>query len=147
GIIRRHEGTLEIETEPGRGTRFLIRLPIQAQPAPRAPQASAPVPLKPLCILVVDDEPMIREVMTAFLEADGHRVQTAVHGRDCLAKLHAAAFDLVIIDRAMPGMNGDKLALAIKQRAPHLPVVLLTGFGQLMNASGERPNGVDLVLS
>jgi DNA-binding response OmpR family regulator len=95
---------------------------------------------------VVDDEPMVREVMTAILQADGHCVEGAADGRQGLEKFSAGEFDMVLIDRAMPEMNGDQLAVTIKQRAPGVPVILLTGFGELMNVIGERPEGVDLVL-
>jgi PAS domain S-box-containing protein len=145
-IIQRHEGRLDIETNLGRGTRFLVRLPVHVQPADEAPQPSIAAPTRPLRILVVDDEPMVREVLTAILEADGHCVQEATHGREGLERFCAGEYDLVVIDRAMPELNGDQLAVAIKQRVPGTPVILLTGFGDLMNATGDRPAGVDLVL-
>jgi CheY-like chemotaxis protein len=116
------------------------------QPADEAPRPSVAAPTRPLRILVVDDEPMVREVLTAILEADGHCVQEATHGREGLERFCAGEYDLVVIDRAMPELNGDQLAVAIKQRAPGTPVILLTGFGDLMNATGDRPAGVDLVL-
>jgi FixJ family two-component response regulator len=52
----------------------------------------------------------------------------------------------VITDRAMPEVGGDQLAAMVKEKAPAMPVVLLTGFGDLMNAAGEKPDGVDLVV-
>jgi CheY-like chemotaxis protein len=57
-----------------------------------------------------------------------------------------AAFDVVILDRAMPGLSGDQVAVAIKEFKPDLPVILLTGFGNMMQAAGETPPGIDLVL-
>ena len=56
-------------------------------------------------------------------------------------------FDLVILDRAMPGMNGDELALNLHRTSPDIPVIMLTGFGSLMSASGECPIGVHCTLS
>jgi CheY-like chemotaxis protein len=147
GIIQRHEGRLEIETGPGRGARFLIRLPVHVEQAVEAPRPSTELPARALRVLVVDDEPMVREVMTAILQADGHHVQEAAHGREGLERFRTGEFDVVLIDRAMPEMNGDQLAVAIKRHTPRVPVVLLTGFGDLMNATGDRPEGVDLVLS
>jgi PAS domain S-box-containing protein len=146
GIIQRHEGKLEIETQPEQGTRFIIHLPIHAPREVAVPQPLPAAPARRLRVLVVDDEPMVREVMTAILEAEGHRVERAADGREGLEKFCAGEFDVVLIDRAMPEMNGDQLAVTIKQRAPRMPVILLTGFGELMNAIGERPEGVDLVL-
>jgi FixJ family two-component response regulator len=53
---------------------------------------------------------------------------------------------VVITDRAMPEVGGDQLAAMVKEASPATPVVLLTGFGDLMNAAGEKPEGVDLVV-
>jgi CheY-like chemotaxis protein len=74
-------------------------------------------------------------------------VTTAVNGRDGLEKFRAGKFDLVMTDRSMPEMNGDAFAAALKKLRPHQPVLLLTGFGDLMNGAGERPPGVDLVVT
>jgi DNA-binding NtrC family response regulator len=64
-----------------------------------------------------------------------------------LEKFQAGKFDLVIVDRAMPEMNGDELAVAIKQREPNMPVAMLTGFGDLMGAGHEKPENVDYIVS
>ena len=55
-------------------------------------------------------------------------------------------FDLVVTDRAMPVMGGDELAASIERLAPDTPVIMLTGFGDLMAAKGEQPTGVDAVI-
>jgi len=97
-------------------------------------------------VLVVDDEPVVREVTAAYLQADGHSVAVAPDGAEALRLFESDAFDLVVTDRAMPGMSGDQLAAAVKERAPRTPVLLLSGFGDLMRAAGEVPAGVDAVL-
>jgi len=84
-------------------------------------------------------------VIEAYLSEDAHRVQSAVNGREGLEKFKAGSFDLVLTDRAMPEMNGDKLAAEIKQISPTTPVVLLTGFSDMMGKK-NRPEGVDLVI-
>ena len=101
----------------------------------------------PLRILVVEDEELVREVLSVYLAEDSHRVTTAVNGRDGLEKFRAGTFDLVMTDRAMPEMNGDALAAEIKKLKPAQPVLLLTGFGDLMRGAGEQPANVDLVVS
>jgi YesN/AraC family two-component response regulator len=73
-------------------------------------------------------------------------VETAVNGREGFEKFTTGSFAVVITDRAMPEMGGDQLATMVKEQAPSTPVVLLTGFGDLMNAAGEKPDGVDLVV-
>ena len=145
GIVKRHRGTMDIESTVGKGTTFVVVLPADATQS-REVQARTAAPTGPLSVLVVDDEPIARDVLTEYLTGDGHHVETAVNGREGFAKFKAGDFSVVITDRAMPEMGGDQLAAMVKEHAAHTPVVLLTGFGDLMNAAGEKPDGVDLVV-
>ena len=145
GVVQRHSGTIDVRSTMGEGTTFTLQLPVstavaQPQAAPAAPQRA------PLRVLVVEDDPMVREVTAAYLHADGHSVALAANGDEALRQLGDGTFDLVVTDRAMPGMSGDQLARAVKERSPGLPVILLSGFGDLMRAAGETPAGVDAVL-
>ena len=148
GIVRRHEGEIDIQSEPGRGTSVTLSLPLERGPA-KPPRASRlpEQPSQPLRILVVEDEPIVREVLSVYLIEDHHQITTAVNGRDGLEKFQAGQFDLVLTDRAMPEMNGDQLAAEIKKLKPNQPLILLTGFGDLMIGAGEQPEGVDFVVS
>ena len=145
GIVKRHRGTLDIESAVGKGTTFVVLLPADTTQA-REVQQRTQAPSGPLHVLVVDDEPIAREVLTEYLTGDGHTVQTAVNGRDGFEKFKAGTYAVVITDRAMPEVGGDQLAAMVKEASPTTPVVLLTGFGDLMNAAGEKPEGVDLVV-
>jgi len=147
GIVRRHGGKIDIGSEIGTGTMITIMLPIHRDVVLPEPP---PVPVsekRQLSILVVEDEPLVREVISVYLNTDKHQVETAENGLEGLEKFRAGIFDLVLTDRAMPQMNGDQLAAAIKKINPTKPVILLTGFGDLMLGAGEQPDGVDLVLS
>lgn len=147
GIIRRHDGSIEIDSAPGRGTTVTISLPLyKEERAPVRPQPAGKME-RPLHILVVEDEPLVREVIEVYLREDRHVIETACNGREGLEKYRAGTFDLVLTDRAMPEVNGDVLAAEIKKINPHQPVVLLTGFGDLMSGAGEKPQGVDIVVS
>jgi CheY-like chemotaxis protein len=103
--------------------------------------------VKPLRVLVVDDHPGIREIVSAYLAEDRHTVETAADARQALEKFEASDFDLVITDRAMPEINGDELAASIKRIQPNKPVIMLTGFADLINETGQKAEHVDLVLS
>jgi len=149
GIVRRHGGTVEIETAPGEGAMFRIRIPIKpgAVQEERHDPAMALQELRKLRVLVVDDEPRVLSLVGEYLEADQHEVETATNGREGLEKLRAGHFDLIVTDRSMPKMNGDQLAAAAKRLSPNIPIVLLTGFGEMMADQNERPEGVDLIVS
>ena len=98
-------------------------------------------------ILVVDDEPSVRQVIGAYLESYGYAAEMATNGHEGLLRFRAGSFDAVMTDRAMPEMNGDALARAVKAEAPRMPVIMLTGFGDLLNARQDKPSCVDAVLS
>lgn len=150
GIVSRHGGTIEIESAVDRGTTVSIVLPKlehkeMDKSTATANQPATPPP--PSRILVVDDETLVREVLQVYLETDGHTVTMAEDGEQALEMFGAGEFDLVLTDRAMPEMNGDQLALAIKESKPETPVILLTGYGDSMAGEGENPPGIDLILS
>ncbi|MBI1930043.1 response regulator [Candidatus Poribacteria bacterium] len=158
GILQRHEGTIDVESELGAGSTFRIRLPIQTEHAPDAELRSArqaatgqrsgvKPPSRSLRVLVVEDEPMIHQMLTTYLTSYGHTTEVATNGTEGLEKFQASQFDVVVTDRAMPEMGGDQLAAAIKEIMPNVPVIMLTGFGDLMNAVDEKPAGVDMILS
>jgi signal transduction histidine kinase len=148
GIVERHRGQLEIESAVGKGTTFIIRLPL-AQEMPAA-QSNGEVVAKSnsaLNVLVVDDEARSREVLMAYLRTDNHSVATASSGREALEKFRLRHFDLVVMDRAMPEMNGEQTARFIKQVNHNIPVILLTGFSGQIDADGAKPAAVDVVLN
>jgi len=148
GIVRRHGGTLDLQSEVGRGTTFVIRLPSQEEPAEATSARTTEAPVAcHLRVLVVDDEPLVRNVEAKYLEAAGHTVVRAASGAEGLEKFRAEKFDVVVLDRAMPGMSGDQLAAAVKQLSADTPVIMLTGFGDLMDATGEMPPHVDVLLN
>ena len=93
-------------------------------------------------ILVVDDEPLVCESVAMLLAHDGHEVETAASGEEALSKQSSGQFDVVITDFSMPGMKGDQLSAELKQRAPSLPVIMLTAF-----PPPTRPVTIDLVLT
>jgi len=146
GIVQRHGGSIAIESQLGKGTTFLIRLPVHTSESVAPVKAGAETPTRSLRVLVVDDEPLLRDIESEYLIFDGHHVETAANGTEGLEKVRASQFDLVLTDRAMPQMNGDQLAAAIKQVAPRMAVILVTGFGDMMRCNGNKPVGVDLIV-
>ncbi|MCE9518904.1 MAG: response regulator, partial [Verrucomicrobia bacterium] len=128
GIVQRHKGKIDIQSELGKGTTFIVSLPRYAGDAMHDKTQNEMAANRPLNILVVDDEPQICDVISAYLGVDGHHVETASGGMSGLQRFLDGRFDLVITDQAMPGMSGDQMAVAIKQFSPEIPVILLSGF-------------------
>jgi signal transduction histidine kinase len=148
GIVERHRGKIEIESVVGQGTTFIIRLPLAENSTASVPEIAAQAkPTSSLRVLIVDDEPGILEVVAAYLRCDGHTVATASSGREALEKFQRNHFDLVVLDRVMPEMSGDQTARFIKQLNQNIPVIMLTGFGALIEVTGSQPQAVDVVLS
>ncbi|HZQ49169.1 MAG TPA: response regulator [Candidatus Dormibacteraeota bacterium] len=153
GIVRRHRGDISVESEVGVGTTMTVLLPIatpgDGRSGPgteRAPRAAV-APVEKLRVLVVDDDEVVRATIAEYLRVDGHDVEEANAPLRALAAVRDASYDVVITDRAMPQMSGDQLAREVKRTRPTVWVVMLTGFGDLMTAVGERPDGVDVVIS
>lgn len=145
GIVQRHGGSIDVQSAVGQGTTIRIRLPIgPASPAQTA-QPKTEAPSKPLRVLVAEDEPIIRDIETEYLICDGHTVTTAANGREALEIFRTGRFDLVLTDRAMPEMNGDQLAEAIKQLSPDTSVILITGFADLVEGAYNK-SAADMVL-
>ena len=146
GIVQRHEGTIGIASEIGRGTTFTLSFPAAMA---ETQLAEAPVDAavsRALRVLVADDQEVICELIAEYLQTDGHVVEIACDGNDAFQKFKSGRFDMVITDQSMPGMNGQQLALAINEIAPGTAVILLTGFGDEMQESGELPEGISLIV-
>jgi CheY-like chemotaxis protein/anti-sigma regulatory factor (Ser/Thr protein kinase) len=142
-IIHRHAGLVEIESELGRGTTFILKLPFVANFV----QSQIPKRtnfIRPLRILVVDDQPLLCNLLYECLSNDRHAVETACNGREGLEKFRAGRFDLVLTDKAMPEMDGDQLAAAIKQINPSQRIILITGYCEY--SPGTRSDAIDLVV-
>jgi CheY-like chemotaxis protein len=145
GIMQRHGGTVDIESVVGNGTTFSLRLPaydVHSEAALIAAEAFD----RSLHILVVDDQPLLCELLCHFLENDLHTVETAASGPEALQKFNAARFDLVITDQVMSGMNGEQLAAELKSRGATVPVILLTGFGEGWVPENEGSSAIDTVV-
>jgi CheY-like chemotaxis protein len=100
-----------------------------------------------LKVLIVDDEKASRDLVTTLLEADQHEITTASSGAEALQLLRSGSFDLLVTDQEMPRMNGAALVEAIRQSGNSNPIIMLTGFGELMESSCATTDGVDLVLN
>jgi CheY-like chemotaxis protein len=99
-----------------------------------------------LHILVVDDEPLLRQSIAMLLEHDGHEVWQADGGEAALAELAQRRFDVVITDFSMPGMHGDELVARIRQLLPAQPIIMATAFVEEFEVFGQADGHVDAFL-
>jgi signal transduction histidine kinase len=146
GIVQRHGGTIDISSEVGRGTTFSIILPATTNEMETSAVVAEARVDRSLRILVADDQEVICELIAEYLRADGHEVTVALDGREALVKFDRDHFDMVVTDQSMPGLSGEQLARAINEIAPGKPVILLTGFGDEMQARGTLPEGIALIV-
>ena len=140
GLAEQSGGRLKLGREPGGGTRVELWLP---QAEATADLAAPPVDVadqrvRPLSVLVVDDDALVLMNTAAMLEDLGHRAAPTLSGAEALAVLNSNTFDLVITDYAMPQMTGLELALQIEARWPGLQVVLASGYAEMTEIEGSR---------
>jgi CheY-like chemotaxis protein len=148
GVVQRHNGTVDIRSEAGRGSTFIMKFPV-ADGQNTEIEGDIPVDKRVARrrILLVDDGEAPLRITEEMLREVGHDVVAVMSGIEALARFPTGEFDVVITDRAMPGMNGDDVAAAVKKADPDMPVIMLTGFGAMMEFSGEQPESVDLIVS
>ena len=162
GIIRRHEGSVEVESEVGAGTKFKISLPkakVAGDSVLSEPERPKLLHEKPNTIasrtfdhnqpkiLVVDDEEGVRELLRDLLEGEGFRVYLAPGSREALSLFEVHQFDGIFTDVGMPGMSGWELAHAIRQRNETIPIAVITGWGEAVGSNEQKEARVDWVIA
>ncbi|RPJ70904.1 MAG: response regulator, partial [Desulfobacteraceae bacterium] len=145
GIVKHHGGGIHVLSQPGVGTSFDVYLPMMTEEAAALP----PLEEEPAAggkerILFVDDEPAIAELGRRLLESLGYRVTSCKGALEALEHFSAdpQAFDLLITDMTMPQMTGDRLAVTLMNIRPGLPVIVCTGFSELIGPERARDMGI-----
>lgn len=162
GIIRRHGGNIDVESQYGKGTEFRITLPLakvaekSVDPVAVAavlentdPGVSEAEPQKrsPTRLLVVDDEDFVRDLLGEILEGEQCEVHLAESGSTALSLFQEHEFDGVFTDVGMPGMSGWELAREIRLINKKVPIAVITGWGEAVGSHEQKAAGVDWVVA
>jgi signal transduction histidine kinase/ActR/RegA family two-component response regulator/uncharacterized protein YigA (DUF484 family) len=148
GIIKRHGGEILIESEPGKGTTFILHLPIGFGEKEIEEKVLKPIKeVRPARILVIDDEDSVRDILFRMLKVKGHQVVVASDGEEGIERFKNETFDLVFTDLGMPKISGWEVGKTIKGMNPKVPIVMITGWGMELNREKMNESGIDLIVS
>jgi two-component system, cell cycle sensor histidine kinase and response regulator CckA len=149
GIVKQAGGRSQIYSEPDVGTTFTALLPATGQTAaPSQPPADSPVRCGEETILLVEDEPALREVTRRILQGAGYQVIVAENGPEALQAVdqHRGEIDLLLSDVIMPQMAGPELARQLVALRPSIRVLLMSGFAQpILDSGGHLDAGMTLI--
>lgn len=153
GIIKSCGGDIVVHSHPGKGTTVHVFLPVtyeknKVAPARKKVETTAALRGKNETVLVVDDEPFIAELDKEIIEDLGYHVIMKTGGPEALAAFQSepGKFDLIITDQVMPHMTGVQLAREIKKISPGIPVILCSGFTDMINEENYKAFAVDAFL-
>ncbi|HKT60581.1 MAG TPA: ATP-binding protein [Gemmatimonadales bacterium] len=132
GIVKQADGYVWARSEPGRGTTIEVYLPLLPAPADQPADRDRTPVRGDEAVLLVEDEPNMREIASRALQAEGYRVYEASNGKEALAMLasHDGAIQLVVSDIAMPVVNGRSLRNQLSDQQADLPVLLISGYSR-----------------
>jgi len=163
GIIRRHGGNIEVESQYGSGTEFRITLPLAkiaekgVAVVEQTSETILPPPAPSVCVmqterarmrlLVVDDEDFVRDLLGEILEGEHCDVYLAASGSEALSAFREMEFDGVFTDVGMPGMSGWELAREIRQINTRIPIAVITGWGEAVGSHEQKAAGVNWIVA
>ncbi len=129
GTVLQHDGSVTVESELGRGTTFVVRLPLTEQPASAPAEPRSSIHGEGV-VLVVDDEELLQKMTASTLESLGYEVLTANDGSEAVEvyQREQGRIDAVLLDMIMPRMNGQDCFVELKRIDPNVRVVATSGF-------------------
>ncbi len=149
GIVAQHKGVIDVESEPGRGTEFSVYLPPAGKQADDSVESGVgDLPRGQETILLVEDDPFIRNLVKDTLEPQGYTLLMAENGEVALAQAesYAGTIDLLLSDVILPGMDGKEIGERIVARRPETKVLFMSGYtDDILSPRGVLDPGVRLI--
>jgi PAS domain S-box-containing protein len=131
GIVRGHSGALRVQSEVNHGSAFTLILPPTDEALSHRENLNTTAPWRGTGkVLVIDDEETVRNVAAALLDMFGFKVTTASNGADGIECFGKTAFDLVLLDLTMPGMNGEETLAGLRALSSSVRVLLISGYSE-----------------
>lgn len=144
GIVQKHGGVITVKSEPGKGSIFDLYFPAIQKEAESTPGKPEKLPTGNEHILLIDDEQVLVDIGREMLEYLGYTVETRTSSVDALALFsrNPGRFDLVVTDMTMPNMTGDKLSAEMLRMRPDLPIVICTGYSDIIMEERIKALGI-----
>ena len=146
-LVTQMDGTLQVESAPGKGTTFTIRFPAMAADLETSLNPGRLKQRDPkFDVMVVDDEPGVARMLGTFLQTAGHQASVFLDGAEAVEAFQKGEFDLVVVDLAMPGMDGWEVARRINEISPDVPIIVATGWNMTVDDGRDQGAVVSAVL-
>ena len=144
GIVKECGGSVTVQSEFGKGSTFSVYLPAIERGGELTEESSSPIPGGKGRIIFIDDEHTLAEMGREMLQGLGYEVLAATSGATALElfRTQPDRFDLVIADMTMPGMTGKELAVELLSIRPGIPIILCTGFSEILTEEGAKSMGI-----
>jgi PAS domain S-box-containing protein len=148
GIIENHGGDINVTSELGKGTRFEVILPLHEATSLVVvqPVVASSNGTKSMRVLIVEDEEQVRALLNDAFRAEGHQVTEATTGAEAIVLLDKSEFDLMVCDLGLPELSGLHVARWVKEFRPELPVIIATGYAEMIAEEDYQKARIDDVI-